>query len=154
MNSFDYLAIAWLIAAALNGYRQGLAKELYRLVRIAVALIAGSSLYGLISGWATQISGAASTWLGPVIFAGGTVGVWLLLRSLRKWIEAWLLLRTPKKLQAAGGAVVALAKTVLLLGGVIATFHLATWIPGHALVAERSIASKIAGPFLADRPGK
>lgn len=154
MNSFDYLAIALLIAAALNGYRQGLAKELFRLLRIMIALLAGSSLYGLISGWVTQVSGTASAWMNPVIFVAGTVGIWLLLRSLRKWLEAWLLLHTPKKIQSMGGAIAAIAKTTILLGGVIATFHLATWIPGHALVAERSLASKITRPFLSDRPGK
>lgn len=62
--------------------------------------------------------------------------------------------RTPKKYQSVGGAIAAIAKTTILIGGVIATFHLATWIPGHSLVAERSLASKIAGPFLADRLGK
>lgn len=87
-------------------------------------------------------------------FVGGAGGVWLLLRSLRKWTEAWLILHTPKSFQSVGGALAAIAKTIILLVGVITTFHLATWIPGHALVAEKSIASKIAGPILADRAGK
>ena len=150
MNSFDCIAVASLIAAALRGYRQGLAKEIFRLLRLAVALIAGTSLYELASSWFAHVS----AWMGPVVFVGGAGGVWLLLRSLRKLSEAWLILHVPQKFQSMGGAVAAIAKTAILLGGVIATFHLATWIPGHAVVAERSIASRFAGPFLADRADK
>ncbi|HAL92126.1 MAG TPA: hypothetical protein DCM68_03775 [Verrucomicrobia bacterium] len=154
MNAFDYVAIAALLAAARRGYRQGLARELYRLLRWAVALLAGTGLFGLVSGWITRAAGVAAGWTEPLAFVGITGGIWYLLRSLRKWLEAWLLLHTPRRIQAAGGAVASVAKTAILLGGLIAIFHLATWLPGHSLVAEKSLAAKIAKPFLAARNGE
>lgn len=154
MNVFDFAALAALVSAALRGYRQGLAREIYRLLRWAIALLAGTGLFGLVGGWLRQVLGAESGWTDPLAFVGISGGVWMLLRSLCKGLEAWLLLHTPKKFQATGGAAAATAKAVILLGGVIATFHLATWLPGHSLVAERSLAAKMARPFLAARSGE
>lgn len=154
MNAFDYIALAALLAAALRGYRQGLAKEFYRLLRWSIALLAGTGLFGLVSGWITRAAGIAAGWTEPLAFVGITGGIWVLLRSLRKGLEAWLLLHTPRKIQAVGGAVTSVAKTAILLGGLIAIFHLATWLPGHSLVAEKSLVAKIAQPFLAARQGE
>ncbi|HMO50181.1 MAG TPA: CvpA family protein [Kiritimatiellia bacterium] len=148
MNAFDYVALACLISAGLNGYRQGFSREFYRLARMGAALFAGSRFYEVAGGAVTNLTNAATSVVDPVFFIGITVAVWILLRSLRRWIEAGLQRAVPQKWQAGGGALAAVIKTALITGGVVAVFNLATWIPGHRLVAEESLTAAITKPFM------
>jgi uncharacterized membrane protein required for colicin V production len=157
MNAFDIVALASLVSAALNGYRQGLSREFYRLLRMAVALLTSTSLYSSASGVLTRWSDTAQSVADPVFFIGIAAAVWMLLRSLRKWIEVWIQKAAPKTWQATGGAIASAAKAAILLGGIVAAFNLATWIPGHTLIAKESVTSKVVRPFLSspeETPGR
>ncbi|HMP72591.1 MAG TPA: CvpA family protein [Kiritimatiellia bacterium] len=150
MNAFDYLALAFIVSAILRGFKQGLSKEFYRLIRLGIALLAGTSLYASMSDAMGRVSGAASGITDPLTFVGITGGIWMILRTLRSWIEGVVAKSAPAKVQKSGGAAAAGIKAVILVGGVIAVFNLASWIPGHRLVAEDSLSSKLARPFLAE----
>jgi len=151
MNGFDYIALAALVAAALRGYRQGLAVEFYRLFRMGVALIAGTSLYSIFSGMLTSVLNIKSGFADPAMFLGSSVLVWNLLKRLRLWMETWLRAKVTGKYQAVGGAVAAGLKTLIFIGAFTALFGMASWMPGHNAVARDSVTSKILQPFLPDR---
>ena len=148
MNGFDYIALVALISAGLRGYRQGLAMEFYRLLRMSVALLAGTSLYSLLSGLVTSVLSVKSGVADPVMFAGTTIFVWSMLRKLRVWMEAWLKSKVTGRYQSIGGAVAACLKTLILTGGLVALFNMASWMPGHDAVAQDSMVAKILQPFL------
>jgi len=150
MNGFDYTALAVLGAAIMRGYKRGLSVEFYQLFRMAVALLAGTSLYGMLSDALTGILNIKSGIADPAMFLGSTVVVWSLLRRMRAWMEAWILAKLPKGYQSIGGAVAAGLKTSILLGGVVVLFNLADWLPGHTAISRDSITSEVVHFFLPD----
>jgi len=148
MNEFDYAALAVLGSAIMRGYKRGLSVEFYRLFRMTVALLAGTSLYGMLSDGLSGVLNVKSGIADPAMFLGSTVVVWSLLRRLRSWMEAWILARFPQKYQATGGAVAAGMKAAILLGGVVTLFNLADWLPGHAFISRDSATSAIVHFFI------
>lgn len=148
MNGFDIAALVAVIVSARRGFANGLAAEFYRLFRMAVALFAGTSLYGVLSHAVTGILGVTSGFADPALFAGSAIVVWRLLHRLRRAMEAWLLAAVPRKAQAIGGALAAALKCALLIGGVVTLFNLASWLPGHDAVASDSAVSALMRPFL------
>ena len=148
MNQFDMAALLLMVSAALRGYRNGLAIEGYRLFRMLVALLAGSSIYGLLNSAMSGMLDHSSSWLDPVIFVGSIVVIWKLLKQLRRWMEALIAARIPQRFQSIGGSLAAGAKAAVLIGGIITMFNLADWLPGHNVVARDSKAAHLMSPFL------
>ncbi|HMP90859.1 MAG TPA: CvpA family protein [Kiritimatiellia bacterium] len=148
MNGFDYIALAALVSAALRGYRQGLAAEFYRLLRLSVALLAGTSLYSMVGDLITNVLNIKASLADPAMFVGISVTVWSLLRRFRLWLEAWLRARVTGKYQAMGGALAAGLKALLLTGGLVTLFSMASWMPGHETVAQDSMFARLLAPFI------
>jgi len=148
MNSFDIAALILTASSAARGYRTGLASEFYRLFRLVVALVTGSSLYRILADSVGNLAGQSETWMSPVLFVGLTVVVWKFLKRLRRWMEAMITARVPARHQAIGGAVAAGAKTMVFIAGVIGAFSLASWLPGHDLVVNESTFAHWLRPLL------
>lgn len=148
MNGFDIVTLLALGSSSWRGYRRGLASECYRLFRMLVALLAGSGVYSLLSDAVTGLLGAGSAWSDPALFVGSSVAAWSLLKRLRQGMESAVAKWTPPGVQKLGGAVAAAAKTALVAGGLVATFDLADWLPGHDAVARDSRVSQVVRPFL------
>lgn len=137
------VALALTGASAARGWRNGLSAEFYRLFRLGVSLVAGTSLYGLLSDAATDLLNIRSGLADPALFLGTTFGVWSLLRRARRWMEALILAKVPSRWQNIGGAVAAALKTAALVGGTVTLFNLADWLPGHDAIANESVAGRI-----------
>ena len=148
MNSFDIAALLMTAASAARGFRAGLASEFYRLARLVIALVTGSSLYRVLADTIGSVADRAESWLSPVLFVGLTMLVWTGLKRLRRWTEAAITTRVPARHQAVGGALAAGAKTLVLLAGVIGAFSLASWLPGHDLIATESTFARWLHPLL------
>jgi hypothetical protein len=151
MNGFDITAICFLVLSILRGYRNGLAGEFYRLFRLAVALLAGTSLYGALSGFVTRILSVDSGWADPAMFVGTTVVAWRVLNRARGFVERLITSKMPHSYQAVGGAVAAAIKSAIAIAGIVTVFHLATWLPGHDAVSVNSVTSRILLPFISNR---
>jgi len=143
MNGFDYIALAALVMAALRGRRNGLALEFYRLFRMAVALLAGTSLYGMLSHALSSVMNITSGYADPLMFVTSSVVTWKLLRRIRSWMEIWIKAKVPGHWQAAGGSIAAATKTAVLIAGLVTMFDLADWLPGHESISQDSITSQI-----------
>lgn len=148
MNGFDIVVIVLVVLAAKRGFKNGLASEFYRLFRIAVAIFAGTSLYKIFSGTISSVLHIDSGYSDPVLFVAASILVWKLIARLRKWIEALLLTKVPRRIQAVGGAVAAALKTGVFIVAIITTVSLSTWMPGHDWITKESFMGRTVQSFL------
>jgi hypothetical protein len=148
MNLFDIVSVLGVGSAAARGWRRGLAVEGYRLFRMVVALVAGTSLYGGLSDLLGRVAGIQSSWADPAMFLGVSFGAWSLLRRLRAWSEARLAAALPARTLALGGAVAAGIKALAVVGGAVTVFSLSSWLPGHETVGVDSWMARLLGPWL------
>ncbi len=148
MNGFDIVTFVLIGLAARRGFKNGLASEFYRLLRVLIALFAGTSLYRIFSDSVSGLLNINSGYSDPILFVVAMVITWKLLRRIRRWIESVVLAITPQKVQAIGGALAAGCKTCMLIFALVATVSLSTWLPGRAWIAEDSFTGKIVQSFL------
>jgi hypothetical protein len=148
MNAFDLVTLAMTAGSAARGYRNGLSREVFRLFRMAVALVTGSGIYRWSADAVATLSDQVSAWAGPAVFVGASVLVWRLLSRFRQWSEAHLAARLSGPAQAWGGAVAAAVKTLALLGGAVGLFHLADGLPGHEAIGRDSLLARLLTPWL------
>ncbi len=83
MNAYDLAAIGYTGFAAWRGKKRGAGEEAYRLLRVGVALIAGSGLYSLFTGVLSSVSDRLPAFSGAVGFVAVFVGALYLMRKIR-----------------------------------------------------------------------
>jgi len=71
-------------------------------------------------------------------FAGSTVGVWLLLSRLRRLLRRTVEDRVAAGWAQTGGAILATAKSLLAIVGIVATAYVGSGLPFREAIAENS----------------
>ena len=138
MNGFDLLAVIGLGWSARRGYRRGLSEELFRLLRLGLALLAGTGLYHGVAGGLAAITPLSEGLSQSIGFAGSTVGVWLLLSRLRRLLRRTVEDRVAAGWAQTGGAILATAKSLLAIVGIVATAYVGSGLPFREAIAENS----------------
>lgn len=139
VNFLDGLAIAYVAFAAWRGRANGVAKEGFRLIRVALAFGAGVGLYGLIRDILTRALSLGVDVTGPVGFLAVMVGTWYAVRGLRDIIQAWLSARFSSHSPIAGaiaGGIRALVIVISIVG--------VTALAGRTDTPDRSLVGRVA----------
>lgn len=148
MNTFDLGCLAILAYSCSRGYRRGLAVEADRLIRMALALLAGTALFGWFSDLLIRLLSLGETFARPLCFLGITTGTWFGMRSVRKRIVATLSERAGSGVQAWGGTAAAGVKSLLALAAVTTALSLSAWMPFHEKASD-SVLGRVMSCFTA-----
>jgi hypothetical protein len=152
MNGVDWIALAGGAWVVRRGYRRGLGVELIRLLRLVLALVAGTSLYGVVAGLLDTLPLFDQGLSRPVGFVGTTAGAWMLLSRMKRWAAGAVEARCSPRTIRVGGAVTAGAKAVFALTGLVATVNLSPAIPFHRAVTEESRLGHTLATLLPNQP--
>ena len=140
MNMVDGLVAAYVAFGANRGRRRGLAEEVYRLLRVSLAMVAGCGLYSLVGDLVGKVLSLGADISGPVGFVGSMLGAWSLLRLLKARLVDWGSLRFHSFIEVGGAIAGGLRALVLALAAML-TAHLA----GRSAFMADSVLGKVIG---------
>jgi hypothetical protein len=152
VNPVDIVSVVYTAYGTVRGLRRGLAAEAYRLIQVAIPLVAGCGLYPLVSKTLEACASLGPHVSAPVSFLGTAGGTLWIVHALRRRLRAWLEARLahvtlPAAWGAAAGAVRALVTTL----AVITTVYVTPLIelrrhPGRLSVIERVVQTLLGQP--------
>lgn len=144
MNIVDAVSAAYVAFGAYRGRKRGFSDEAYRLLRMAIAFVAGCGLYGVVSQLIGKVLSLGGEVSGPVAFLGTVGGAWLLLRKLKRGFIAWVFAKT-KPYEGLGGAVAGGVRALLIVVSIVAALSLAGKTPGGDSFAGRIVDLVLPG---------
>ncbi len=143
MSAIDLIAAAFIALGAWRGRSRGLPDEGYRLLRIALAFLAGCGLYRFVSELLKQAFSMAGDISAPLAFVGTIGGTWWLMRVVKKTLTRFLAARFARHARL-GGAIAGGIRVLLIVLSIAGAFYLADRAPGHDAVSAKSIVGRMA----------
>jgi uncharacterized membrane protein required for colicin V production len=137
-NWIDLVALAYVVYGTWLGWRQGLSRELPRLIAVAVFVLTGFSLLRWTSR-AMESAAALSVFQASVLSIPFLyIGAFYLLKNWRYQVQMWLDCRFQELQRRKYGACAGLFRTAMIAGFIVVYFGL--WKVGfiHRTFAERS----------------
>lgn len=152
MNVLDGITAAYAAATAIRGARRGGAEESYRLLRLAVSLLAGCGLFALVSKGAEAALAATGTGAGALGFAAGLGLVYYATRKLKTAAVSFLRRLVAEKYSRLTGAGAGFLRAVTAVSALVAFLQMSPWIPGVTSALDSSLIGRIVGSVA--RPGQ
>lgn len=109
----DWLLIAFVIVGFFLGLRNGMSKELPRLLESLIALLATFEYYGLLSDWLTRETPLMETYAKALTFGLVWFVCWLCLRMVFEILGKLIHLEVSAPFEAIGGVAIGGARYIL-----------------------------------------
>jgi len=143
----DLVGIGLVALCGRSGKRHGPAREIYRLIRVTTALIAGCGLYSLTRTFLSNLLPAASGLTGFLVYFGGTF-------FLVRFIKTALLQKLNQHFQGASaekaGWIAGSLRGGVLLLSLVTLAHVAPIFPWKESITQNSWIGRIPDWFLPD----
>ena len=141
----DLFGLGLVALSARKGGRRGPAREIYRLIRLSTALIAGCGLYSLTRSLLSDILPAASGLTGFLIYFGGAFALVRLVKSmLMRKLDARFQGDSARRAGQLAGAL----RGLVLLLSVVTAAYVAPLFPWRDAFTQDSWVGRIPGWFL------
>ncbi|MDA0323499.1 MAG: hypothetical protein O2923_12410 [Verrucomicrobia bacterium] len=124
MNGIDMAALAYMVVGFFRGRKRGLGVEVYRLIRMAVPVVAGCGMYGVIRKGLAAVPALQGESAGLVGFIGVTGGAFLLMMKGRGALLAYLERKFDQKSTALKAGLAGLLRTAIVSMGLVTAVEL------------------------------
>lgn len=143
IGMLDVVAVAYGGISAARGAQRGAGEEGYRLVRLAVGLLAGSGLFALVNSLIASLLSSTTGDAGALGFVGGVVITFLAMTKLRKGIVDVIERALDEKHDRLGGAVAGCARALLAVFALVAFLQMLPFLPAGKVGANDSLIGKL-----------
>jgi hypothetical protein len=140
MHGIDIAALAYMVFGFFRGRKRGLGFEIYRLLRMAIPVVAGCGMYGLVRKGLTAVPALQGEGAGFLGFIGVTGGAFFLMMKGRSALRAYLERKFDRKSTALKAGLVGLLRTAVVSIGLITAVELS---PADFVTAESRLGGII-----------
>jgi len=149
MNAVDIISLVYVGLGYLMGRKRGLAKEVYRMINMAIVALTGVGLSKWIGKLLSVIPGVSGENSGMLGFVVVVVGTLVLLRVIRRKLRAALAIKFGERAGPVAGAVAAVRYGLVVIT-VIAGMILAPLGSISKPVEKGSFIGRTVGWFISD----
>jgi uncharacterized membrane protein required for colicin V production len=149
MSALDAITLGYMGIAAVRGARRGVGDEVFRLVRVGTALLAGCGLYETVSNALDAVFGSASAVSDTTGFIASFGGAYLLIRMARRQLVAWVAARVSGFARTVGGALAGALRAGVVVAALMTALHIS---PVENKAAEESWVGRKVSVIQEDEP--